>query len=148
MNWIKKTLWPWVKRITLWSIITVSVAGASYAWAMTQVKPEVIDNTKPEKECYRGASGECVPAILRKIAKAESGDKHMDAKGKVIQGRVNKMDIGRYQINLTHWFIACNEKGWNPYREIDNELCAIYIYETFGTDPWNSSKANWSKMVL
>ena len=88
-----------------------------------------------------------VPRILRAIAYCESHDAHYDAKGKVLRGRVNRNDIGRYQINLKHWGDEAKELGYDLFDENENELMALWIYKNYGDAPWIHSKTCWKKLT-
>ncbi len=85
------------------------------------------------------------PPMLAKICKAESGNRQFNSKGTVLRGAVNPSDIGFCQINEPTWNDKAMELGYNIYTEKGNKDMALYIFNHQGTDPWNSSKANWSK---
>jgi len=101
---------------------------------------------------------ETLPAILAKIATAESLNSHycteklVNAKmcyrselGQVIMN-ANKngtVDIGKYQINTFYWGQKATELGYDLANEKDNEEMALWIYENYGTEPWYSSSKSW-----
>ena len=87
-----------------------------------------------------------IPAIMRKIATCESNDRHFDENGKVVIGKYDIHDIGRYQINLRYWEDEANKLGFNLYSEEGNETFAMYLYKKYGTDPWQRSRWCWSKL--
>ena len=86
-----------------------------------------------------------VPQILQKIAYCESGDNHFNKDGRVIRGKINNLDIGRYQINLLYWNDKAKELGLDIFDEDDNETMATWIYDNHGTKPWKWSKKCWDK---
>ena len=85
-----------------------------------------------------------IPAILKEIARCESGNRQFGKDGKVLRGRVNPKDVGLYQIN-EYWHLADSKKmGIDIYTSEGNEEYALYLYRTQGTRPWNASKPCWS----
>jgi hypothetical protein len=94
-----------------------------------------------------------LPPILYKICTAESGQgtgkpQHFDVKtGKVLRGKIDPDDVGACQIHTsaknTNWYDIAREMGLDIYDEQDNYKMAVFIFENYGTDPWNSSKHNW-----
>ena len=86
-----------------------------------------------------------VPPIMQRIAKCESGGKHFDSKGKVIRGKVDKNDIGKYQISLTHHAEQAKKMGIDLFNEKGNEEYAMHLYHTTGTELWYKSKRCWNK---
>lgn len=83
------------------------------------------------------------PPILQKICKAESSNRQFKENGRVVRGKINPSDIGICQINEPIWNDRAIELGYNIYTEEGNKAMALYIFNNYGTDPWNSSKANW-----
>ncbi len=83
--------------------------------------------------------------ILVKICNAESGGKQFKANGDVIRGRVNPSDIGICQINEEINNDQARRLGFDIFTEKGNEDMAIWMFVNEGTDPWDSSKAGWSK---
>ena len=83
--------------------------------------------------------------ILDKIAACESGGKQFDSTGKVIRGKQNSMDIGKWQINLDYHGKTALAMGLNLFDEKDNRTYAEYLYAKEGSAPWNWSKHCWSK---
>lgn len=85
-----------------------------------------------------------LPPVLQRIIKAESGGHQFGPSGQVLM-RPNKngtVDVGIAQIN-TVWFKKAHELGLDLTKEEDNIKMAEFIYENYGTDAWNSSKARW-----
>ena len=85
--------------------------------------------------------------VLERIAQCESGNSHVDKNGQVLMvGNTNKsVDIGKYQINNALWGKKAKELGLDLTLEKDNEAFAIYLYKTYGTEPWVWSKKCWNK---
>jgi hypothetical protein len=87
-----------------------------------------------------------LPAVLQRIARCESGNKHYDKSGQVVM-RANKngtIDLGIMQINSIH-FTEATRLGLDLTKESDNIAYAKILYETRGTEDWYPSKACWNK---
>lgn len=85
-----------------------------------------------------------IPLILQRIAIAESGGKQFNSDGTVIMGIINPHDIGKYQINELYWRKKAKELGYDIYTLEGNTSMALWIYQNYGTAPWNWSKSKWS----
>lgn len=85
-----------------------------------------------------------IPAVLKRIAKCESNDRHFDENGKVLVGKFDSRDTGRYQINRQYWGEESKKLGYDIYSESGNEAFALYLYSKYGTSPWSRSEACWS----
>jgi hypothetical protein len=86
-----------------------------------------------------------VPQILQEIAICESGGRHFDTSGKVIRGKVNPNDIGKYQINQIVWGAEAERLGHDIFSEEGNEAMALEIYSREQSKPWSASKHCWGK---
>jgi hypothetical protein len=82
--------------------------------------------------------------ILDKIAKAESQDRQFGPNGQVLihMNTNSTYDEGYYQINSI-WGATAAKMGYNLAVEADNKAFAVWLFENYGSEPWNSSKANW-----
>lgn len=77
------------------------------------------------------------------IARCESHFTQFNTDGSVFRGKVNRKDIGYFQIN-EYWNGAMAKKlGYDIYTEEGNIGFALYLYHTQGTAPWNASKPCW-----
>ena len=85
-----------------------------------------------------------IPEVLNRIAYCESRDRQYDENGDVVRG-VNPHDLGRYQINITHWGDEAKKQGFDLHTEEGNEAMALYLYRKFGTKPWHWSQKCWDK---
>ena len=85
-----------------------------------------------------------IPEILKRIAICESGGKHFDDNGQVIKGKINPLDTGKFQINLKYWGDEAKRLNYDLFKEEGNTLMALWIYEHYGTKPWNWSKHCWN----
>lgn len=88
-----------------------------------------------------------VPPILKHIAECESGGKQFDKNGKVIRGKVNRNDIGKFQLSETVWGKTAKQKGFDIYTKKGNEQMAMYLFENYGSTPWIHSKSCWVKKM-
>jgi len=62
-----------------------------------------------------------LPPILQKIATCESRNTHYDRYGRVLRGKRNPQDVGKYQINAAVWGTVAAEQGYDLYDEQGNE---------------------------
>lgn len=85
--------------------------------------------------------------VLDRIAKCESKGSHLGLNGQVVMnGNTNgSVDIGLFQINEKVWGKKATEMGLDLTKEADNKKFAQYLYENFGTEPWNSSRHCWQR---
>ena len=141
MKWyhFKLKVRSFLKKILFWFIVVCMLAGVIqyFRWAYpTQI--EVIKEVVIERPIEY--------PVLKRIAMCESNDKHFGDSGQVLMvGNTNKsVDVGRYQINSL-WFKKASELGLDLTLEKDNEAFAIYLYKTYGTEPWVWSKKCWNK---
>ncbi len=84
-----------------------------------------------------------LPPVLIRIAKCESGNKHYNADGTLVRGKIVPTDLGRFQISAPHWEKKARELGWDIHSPYGNEQMAVWIYENYGTEPWSASKKCW-----
>lgn len=89
-----------------------------------------------------------LPPILGKIAWCESRNRQFNPDGSVHRGEINPQDIGKWQINTKYWLELSIQLGYDIYTEQGNTNMALYIYEHYGTKPWNWSKNCWNVSSL
>lgn len=83
--------------------------------------------------------------VLDRIAKCESGGKHKKNGQVIFNANTNKtVDVGIMQINSV-WFAKAASLNFDLSIEKDNIEFAKWLYRNYGTEPWYSSKACWSK---
>ena len=80
------------------------------------------------------------PSVLVAIAECESGMQQFNSNGTVVRSKTH--DLGLFQINLSHKKEA-ESMGYDIMTPEGNTAYAIYLYNTQGTSPWNSSKRCW-----
>jgi hypothetical protein len=86
--------------------------------------------------------------ILIEIARCESTFSQFDKEGKVIRGRVNKLDVGVMQINEKYHAETAKKLGFDLYSTEGNVDYAKYLYETQGAAPWKASSKCWAPRDL
>lgn len=91
------------------------------------------------------------PKILQEICNAEvTGNKHtpshqFNKDGSVVRGHTTPSDIGYCQINEPIWNDKARKMNMDIYTEQGNKDFALYLFNNYGTEPWNSSKDKWNK---
>ncbi len=88
-----------------------------------------------------------LPPIFAVIAKCESGGSHYDEQGRVARGRINRHDVGLYQINEVIHKIAIKKMGLDIYTPSGNTAFATYLYQKSGLEPWRPSRPCWRKYL-
>ncbi len=139
-------------------MIFSSVSGVTSPIQVNQTpKPEevsLVDNSSKKETIKQKISIEQyvrdyfsdVP-IMAHIAYCESRFRQYDKDGNIFRGAVNNQDVGVMQINEHYHLDTAEEGNYNLYSVEGNTAYARKLYEKFGTDPWNSSKACWGKYV-
>jgi hypothetical protein len=85
-----------------------------------------------------------IPPILEKVALCESGGRQYTSTGKVIRGKVDPRDIGKWQIN-TYWNGAeAKRLGYDVFTLEGNTAMALHLYNTYGLKLWKASRHCWS----
>jgi hypothetical protein len=120
---------------------------ATAANAAAETPTEVSSNTENKSgnsvEAYIRNEFAGTP-ILIEIARCESNFRQFDENGKVIQGRVNKEDIGVMQINKKYHGETSEDRNLDIYTTEGNVAYAKYLYEKYGAQPWVHSSKCWA----
>lgn len=73
--------------------------------------------------------------------------RHFESDGSVLRGRVNPNDIGQCQINIdpetTDWLRISQSLNLDVFKKEDNARMAQWIYDHYGSQPWNWSRGCW-----
>ena len=85
--------------------------------------------------------------IMVLIAKCESHFRQLDQDGDVHRGVKNPADVGVMQINEHYHLDKSVKENYDIYTLTGNTAYARELYEKQGTEPWNSSRACWSKYL-
>jgi|SRR5581483_1433920 len=128
----------WISTLLLTLSIFASVLTIRPARAEAPLPPE-----KPAA-AQNLASNEALPPILLKIAFCESGNRQFDSTGRVLHGRVNPEDIGRFQINLPAHAAEAATLGLDLQTWQGNTEFAAWLYRKEGTAPWIYSRSCWT----
>ncbi len=86
-------------------------------------------------------------SVMVDIARCESTYKQyeiVDNTIKVLRGKMNPADVGLFQINVDNHELTIQRGGYNIYTPKGNIEFAKYLYEKYGTRPWNASKKCWN----
>ncbi len=83
--------------------------------------------------------------VLAEVARCESHFRQFGADGKVLQGEVNKHDIGVMQINYKYHEVEAEKLGLDLTTLDGNIDFAKVLYATQGTQPWKASQPCWGK---
>jgi hypothetical protein len=85
--------------------------------------------------------------VMVQIARCESQFRQTLPDGSVLRGKVDPDDMGVMQINSRYHSQKAAELGLDLSNIYDNMKYARYLYETKGTQPWNSSSACWGRTI-
>jgi hypothetical protein len=87
-----------------------------------------------------------LPPVMQRIAQCESRGQHFTKDGQVVRGKRNPQDTGLFQINAVVWGKKAEELGYNIHTPEGNEQMARYIFENYGSAPWQSSAKCWGRV--
>ena len=87
-----------------------------------------------------------IPVMIG-VAKCESGFRHQQADGSVLQGRVDSADSGVMQINKRYHEAAAAAMNLDLDDLYGNMAYARHLYETQGTQPWRASMSCWGNTL-
>jgi len=106
-----------------------------------QVVPQVVQQTRVVI-----VKDETLPPVLQRIAQCESHGQHWTMNGKVVRGKRNRHDTGLFQINTIVWGKKAQELGYDIRTPEGNTHMARYLFENYGSVPWQSSAACWNRV--
>ena len=86
-----------------------------------------------------------VPPVLHRIAQCESRSQHFTKDGKVVRGKRHAADLGLFQINTVVWGNKAQELGYDLHTPEGNTRMARYLFEHYGSVPWQSSAVCWNR---
>jgi hypothetical protein len=87
-----------------------------------------------------------LPPVMQRIAQCESRGQHFTKEGKVLRGKRHPQDTGLFQINAGVWGKQAEALGYNIQTPEGNAQMARYIFEHYGSAPWQSSAKCWGRM--
>jgi hypothetical protein len=89
--------------------------------------------------------------LLKHIASCESwGDPNKEPReflpdGSILRGYPNPDDIGLAQINAPLWAKTAEAHGWDIFTYQGNLAMAKWLFDQYGSKPWNWSKGCWGQ---
>jgi hypothetical protein len=86
-----------------------------------------------------------LPPVLQRIAQCESSGQQFARDGQVLRGKRNPQDTGLFQINAVVWAKQAEALGYDIRTRDGNESMARYIFDNYGSVPWQSSAKCWSR---
>jgi hypothetical protein len=89
---------------------------------------------------------ETLPPVLHRIAQCESNGQHWTRNGKILRGTRNGHDTGLFQINTVVWGKKAQELGYDIRTREGNIHMARYLFEHYGSVPWQSSVTCWNRV--
>jgi hypothetical protein len=85
------------------------------------------------------------PPVLQRIAQCESSGQQFTRDGTVLRGKRHPQDTGLFQINAVVWAKQAEALGYDIRTRDGNESMARYIFDNYGSVPWQSSAKCWSR---
>jgi hypothetical protein len=86
-----------------------------------------------------------LPPVLQRIAQCESAGQQFTRDGKVLRGKRHPQDTGLFQINAVVWAKQAQALGYDIRTRDGNEHMARYIFDNYGSAPWQTSARCWSR---
>ena len=86
-----------------------------------------------------------LPPVMHRIAQCESRGQHWTRNGTVLHGKRDPHDLGLFQINMTVWGKKAQELGYDLRTREGNVHMARYLFENYGSVPWQRSAACWNR---
>jgi hypothetical protein len=87
-----------------------------------------------------------LPPVMHRIAQCESRGQHWTKQGRVVRGKQNRHDTGLFQINTLVWGKKAQELGYDLHTQEGNTRMARYLFDNYGSVPWQSSAACWNRL--
>jgi hypothetical protein len=87
-----------------------------------------------------------LPPVMHRIAQCESRGQHFTKDGRIVRGTQHAADIGLFQINTVVWGQKAQELGYDLRTREGNTHMARYLFEHYGSVPWQSSAACWNRL--
>lgn len=125
-------------------LLTASMATTTLSFIESAgiSKAETAETSKITQVIHK-VFGKDAPLMIR-VAECESSLRQTQD-GKVLRGIVNSKDSGVFQINKDAHLEEAESLGLNVDKLEHNILYAKYLFDKYGTKPWQYSKKCWSK---
>lgn len=133
--------WNFHKIVTI-PLVLLIIASALLSIVLDHFQPKISEAAEPKIVKIIDKS---IPPILEKIALCESSGRHLDKNNKVLRGKQNSDDLGKWQINEKIWGKKSQELGYNIKTAQGNENMAKWLFENYGSVPWRNSSPCWLK---
>ena len=105
-----------------------------------RIIPQVVQHTR-----VIIVQDDSLPPVLQRIAQCESRGQHFTRDGQVVRGKQNPHDTGLFQINAVVWGKKARDLGYDIHTREGNEQMARYLFEHYGSVPWQSSATCWNR---
>lgn len=113
------------------AVAVVVIPTSSSLGSISELEPEL---PRPVVDPWSGYEE------LKQICTCESGLTHFNEDGTVLRGRVNNLDIGICQINLTHHGERMESLNLDPFSQEDNITYSKILFDESGSQHWYLSK--------
>jgi hypothetical protein len=87
-----------------------------------------------------------LPPVLHRIAQCESRGQYFTKDGRVVCGTQHAADLGLFQIHTVVWGKKVQALGYDLYTPEGNTRMARYLFDNYGSVPWQSSAACWHRL--
>lgn len=142
---------PWCKRVMVSLLMcgalvvfgTVVVKHVTHAMQLGEQSPSVSQVVQHTQVVI--VKDAALPPVLQRIAQCESKGQHFTKEGKVVRGKRNPHDTGLFQINAAVWGKKAQELGYDIHAQEGNEQMARYLFENYGSVPWQTSSRCWNR---
>jgi hypothetical protein len=124
----------------LFLILGAVLGNAVQPRAERRVVPQVVQHTRVVI-----VQDDSLPPVLQRIAQCESRGQHFTRDGQVVRGKQNRHDTGLFQINALVWGKKARDLGYDIHTREGNEQMARYLFEQYGSVPWQSSATCWNR---
>ncbi len=129
----------WFRKATLVGI------GVIFVWGLVSISGALICKALADEFIVEVPTQDSsLPPILRRIAACE-GVSQFDKNGNVTKGRINKHDIGKFQISETHWGATAKKLGYDIYTLEGNTAMAKWLLANYGSTKWYLSSKCWNQ---
>ncbi len=115
---------------------------------ITSTMEQSVLSAPPKAQNAPNLSNLPIDRVLVEIGRCESHNRQFNDDGSVLRGRVNPLDVGKYQINEKYHLEQSQKMGIDIYTEEGNEAYAVWLYKNQGTEPWLASKPCWEKSLV
>jgi len=102
--------------------------------------PQVVQPTR-----VVSVQDDTLPPVLQRIAQCESRGQQFTTDGRVVRGHRNPQATGLFQINAAVWGTKAEALGYDLHSREGNVQMARYLFEQYGSVPWQTSFRCWRR---